>query len=165
MLDLAEQPPSTNPEHVDPTIASPRETIPQRADPTIVMRGHRRLRRMRYDPFLFDQIGWQGQPSVIRVRLWIPSVQISASSAGARSVGAIEWSYDEYASQGQANAPLDARNDAVKLSGPVLPGLVNAHSHAFQRAIAGLTECRRASAETSAWPRCANPSPIWPPPT
>ena len=45
----------------------------------------------------------------------------------------------------QANAPLDARNDAVKLSGPVLPGLVNAHSHAFQRAIAGLTECRRAS--------------------
>ena len=49
----------------------------------------------------------------------------------------------------QANAPLDARNDAVKLSGPVLPGLVNAHSHAFQRAIAGLTECRRASGNTT----------------
>ena len=30
--------------------------------------------------------------------------------------------------------------DAVRLSGPVLPGLVNAHSHAFQRGIAGLTE-------------------------
>jgi formimidoylglutamate deiminase len=42
----------------------------------------------------------------------------------------------------QANAPLDARLGAVRLGGPVLPGLVNAHSHAFQRAIAGLTECR-----------------------
>lgn len=29
---------------------------------------------------------------------------------------------------------------AERLSGPVLPGLVNGHSHAFQRAIAGLTE-------------------------
>jgi formimidoylglutamate deiminase len=31
---------------------------------------------------------------------------------------------------------------ATRLSGPVLPGVVNAHSHAFQRAIAGLTERR-----------------------
>jgi formimidoylglutamate deiminase len=30
---------------------------------------------------------------------------------------------------------------AEVLEGPVLPGLVDAHSHAFQRAIAGLTEC------------------------
>lgn len=30
--------------------------------------------------------------------------------------------------------------DAERLPGPVLPGLVNGHSHAFQRAIAGLTE-------------------------
>jgi len=30
--------------------------------------------------------------------------------------------------------------DAVRLAGPVLPGVVNAHSHAFQRAIAGMTE-------------------------
>ncbi|MGQ0710023.1 MAG: formimidoylglutamate deiminase [Rhodoferax sp.] len=29
---------------------------------------------------------------------------------------------------------------AQRLDGPVLPGVVNAHSHAFQRAIAGLTE-------------------------
>ena len=29
--------------------------------------------------------------------------------------------------------------DAQRLPGPVLPGLVNAHSHAFQRAFAGLT--------------------------
>jgi formimidoylglutamate deiminase len=33
------------------------------------------------------------------------------------------------------------RSGAEVLDGPVLPGLVNAHSHAFQRAIAGLTEC------------------------
>lgn len=30
--------------------------------------------------------------------------------------------------------------DAEQLAGPVLPGVANAHSHAFQRAIAGLTE-------------------------
>lgn len=30
--------------------------------------------------------------------------------------------------------------DAERLAGPVLPGIANAHSHAFQRAIAGLTE-------------------------
>ena len=32
------------------------------------------------------------------------------------------------------------RAGAERLPGPVLPGLVNGHSHAFQRAIAGLTE-------------------------
>ena len=37
-------------------------------------------------------------------------------------------------------APASSRGDARLLAGPVLPGLVNAHSHAFQRAIAGLTE-------------------------
>ncbi len=36
-------------------------------------------------------------------------------------------------------APAD-RAGASVLKGPVLPGLVNAHSHAFQRAMAGLTE-------------------------
>ena len=42
----------------------------------------------------------------------------------------------------QPDAPLAQRSGAALLSGPVLPGLVNAHSHAFQRAIAGLTERR-----------------------
>ena len=37
-------------------------------------------------------------------------------------------------------APLSA----MRLPGPVLPGLVNAHSHAFQRAFAGLAERREA---------------------
>ncbi len=40
----------------------------------------------------------------------------------------------------QANASVDQQRGAIRLSGPVLPGLVNAHSHAFQRAIAGMTE-------------------------
>lgn len=42
----------------------------------------------------------------------------------------------------QPEATLAERSSATPLSGPVLPGLVNAHSHAFQRAIAGLTERR-----------------------
>jgi formimidoylglutamate deiminase len=36
---------------------------------------------------------------------------------------------------------------AERLSGPVLPGLVNAHSHAFQRAFAGLAERRESEAD------------------
>ncbi|NRF72027.1 formimidoylglutamate deiminase [Aquincola sp. S2] len=40
--------------------------------------------------------------------------------------------------------------DATQLSGPVLPGLVNAHSHAFQRAFAGLAE-RRSGAHDDFW--------------
>jgi formimidoylglutamate deiminase len=44
----------------------------------------------------------------------------------------------------QVNTPLADRQGATVLDGPVLPGLVNAHSHAFQRAIAGLTERVRA---------------------
>ncbi len=42
----------------------------------------------------------------------------------------------------RTDVPASARQDAHVLGGPVLPGLVNAHSHAFQRAIAGLTEQR-----------------------
>ena len=39
---------------------------------------------------------------------------------------------------------------AQVLAGALLPGLVNAHSHAFQRAFAGLAECRE-SAEDDFW--------------
>lgn len=38
------------------------------------------------------------------------------------------------------DAPAADRAGAVVLDGPVLPGVVDAHSHAFQRAIAGQTE-------------------------
>lgn len=48
-------------------------------------------------------------------------------------------------------APGTPRPDGVAaLAGPVLPGLVNAHSHAFQRAFAGLAE-RRDSADDDFW--------------
>ena len=40
--------------------------------------------------------------------------------------------------------------DATVLPGPALPGLVNAHSHAFQRAFAGLAE-RRVGAHDDFW--------------
>ncbi|MBI5274881.1 MAG: formimidoylglutamate deiminase [Burkholderiales bacterium] len=42
------------------------------------------------------------------------------------------------------------RDGAQVLGGPVLPGLVDAHSHAFQRAIAGLAE-RSAEGEDDFW--------------
>jgi formimidoylglutamate deiminase len=45
-------------------------------------------------------------------------------------------------SQVQAGASAQQQTSAFRLNGSVLPGLVNAHSHAFQRAIAGLTERR-----------------------
>ncbi len=44
---------------------------------------------------------------------------------------------------GMATAP----QTATRLNGPVLPGLVNAHSHAFQRAFAGLSERRATDAD------------------
>lgn len=47
----------------------------------------------------------------------------------------------------EPNAVEEAQRGAVRLSGPVLPGLVNAHSHAFQRAIAGLTERSEGSSD------------------
>lgn len=40
----------------------------------------------------------------------------------------------------RTDCAADAAGDATLLTGPVLPGLVDAHSHAFQRAIVGLTE-------------------------
>jgi formimidoylglutamate deiminase len=43
-----------------------------------------------------------------------------------------------------------APGGAVRLAGPVLPGMANLHSHAFQRAMAGLTEVR-AAAQDDFW--------------
>ena len=40
----------------------------------------------------------------------------------------------------QSVTPGGRADGATVLEGPALPGIVNAHSHAFQRAIAGLTE-------------------------
>lgn len=52
----------------------------------------------------------------------------------------------EAVTPGVARAP----DGATALPGPVLPGLVNAHSHAFQRAFAGLAE-RRAQVHDDFW--------------
>ncbi|HET7365073.1 MAG TPA: formimidoylglutamate deiminase [Burkholderiales bacterium] len=41
--------------------------------------------------------------------------------------------------------PGAAAKGAERLAGPVLPGMANLHSHAFQRAMAGLTEVRAAA--------------------
>ncbi len=49
----------------------------------------------------------------------------------------------------QPNATPALQVGARHLDGPVLPGLVNAHSHAFQRAIVGLTERRSLGANAS----------------
>ena len=51
--------------------------------------------------------------------------------------------------QVQPHAGAQQREDATRLDAPVLPGLVNAHSHAFQRAIAGLTERSSSGAQAS----------------
>ncbi len=48
-------------------------------------------------------------------------------------------------------APADVQRTATRLAGPVIPGLVNAHSHAFQRAIAGLTERRGSTGSDDFW--------------
>jgi formimidoylglutamate deiminase len=55
------------------------------------------------------------------------------------------WAFDvrlDVAADGtwRAVTPRGSADGATVLPGPVLPGIVNAHSHAFQRAIAGLTE-------------------------
>ena len=58
---------------------------------------------------------------------WQQNVLLSANDSG-------EWIRVE------ADVEYATHPDAVRLKGAVIPGLVNAHSHAFQRAIAGLTE-------------------------
>jgi formimidoylglutamate deiminase len=42
----------------------------------------------------------------------------------------------------------DVPPDAIRASGPVIPGMPNLHSHAFQRAMAGLTEYRANPADS-----------------
>ena len=40
------------------------------------------------------------------------------------------------------NASAEQQRGTIRLGGPVLPGMVNAHSHAFQRSMVGLTQRR-----------------------
>src|SRR5262249_27968807 len=55
---------------------------------------------------------------------WTENVRLTIDAAG--NITAVE--------------PGTAASDAERLAGPVLPGMPNLHSHAFQRAMAGLTE-------------------------
>ena len=57
---------------------------------------------------------------------------------------------DSQGNWSEVSAGAPAPVDAEKLSGPVLPALVNAHSHAFQRAFVGLAE-RRDSGHDDFW--------------
>ena len=82
-------------------------------------------------------------------RLWAPRAWLVRDGVGAwRERVALEanahgrWFRVE---DGVAPAP-----DAMRLDGPALPGLVDAHSHAFQRAFAGLAETRD-NAEDDFW--------------
>ena len=65
---------------------------------------------------------------------WQRAVRLTVDSSG-------HWSAIE------AGAP---REGATVLAGPVIPSLVDAHSHAFQRAFAGLAE-RRAAEQDDFW--------------
>ena len=47
-----------------------------------------------------------------------------------------------------AVSPDASATGAARLAGPVLPGICNLHCHAFQRAMAGLTERRSATADS-----------------
>jgi formimidoylglutamate deiminase len=82
--------------------------------------------------------------------LWAPSAWLPAQpNADTDRFGGNAWAHgvclevDSHGhwksiSSGVHTPPAQAK----VLQGPVLPGIVNAHSHAFQRAFAGLSECR-----------------------
>ncbi|MEY2952730.1 MAG: hypothetical protein RLZZ401_817 [Pseudomonadota bacterium] len=85
--------------------------------------------------------------SAVPTLLWAPQAWVAG-----------QWLPDvllEVSAQGQwlrvapyTSAPPQAQ--VLVLAGPVLPGLVNAHSHAFQRGFAGLAE-RRSGAQDNFW--------------
>jgi len=65
----------------------------------------------------------------------------------ARNV-ALNWNADGILTEVRPDARPDASTEAA--AGPVLPGMPNLHSHAFQRAMAGLAE-RHAGEENDFW--------------
>ena len=79
-------------------------------------------------------------------RLWAPRAWIGGRWENAVLLGIDPSGHWTQVQPGVAVPPPDAR----ELPGPVLPGLVDAHSHAFQRAFAGLSE-RRASDTDDFW--------------
>ncbi len=59
--------------------------------------------------------------------------------------------WDESGALVQVDAGVAEPPGAERAAGPLLPGLPNLHSHAFQRAFAGLTEYRGGAAADSFW--------------
>ncbi len=77
--------------------------------------------------------------------LWAPQAWVAGRWAGSvllRSGADGCWA--------EVRTGVAAPPEALRLDAPVLPGLVDAHSHAFQRAFAGLAE-RRESAADDFW--------------
>ena len=76
-------------------------------------------------------------------RFWAPQAWIAGAWHAGVCLEADATGHWHQVQRGVAQAPADA----TVLPGPVLPGLVNAHSHAFQRAFAGLAERRTTEAD------------------
>jgi formimidoylglutamate deiminase len=87
------------------------------------------------DPHARDPGGRYWAPAAWIAGRWVDAVTLEVGADG-------RWSRVEPGSA--------AADDAEVLAGPVLPGLVDAHSHAFQRAFAGLAE-RRDTAHDDFW--------------
>lgn len=58
---------------------------------------------------------------------------------------------DDTGSITSVKANIKPSHGAVRLAGPVLPGMANLHSHAFQRAMAGLAERAGTGSQDSFW--------------
>ena len=69
--------------------------------------------------------------------LWAPQAWL-----GGRWHAAVLLRADEHGRWAEVSTGVAPPPQATQLAGPVLPGLVNAHSHAFQRAFVGLAERR-----------------------
>jgi len=76
-------------------------------------------------------------------RLWAPRAWIDSCWQEGALLGIDSQGHWSQVQTGVAAPPPHTR----VLPGPVLPGLVNAHSHAFQRAFAGLSERRDSDAD------------------
>ena len=84
--------------------------------------------------------------------LWAPQAWLARQdgAAGGRWAESVLLRVDAEGRWAELREQCPAPAGATRLPGPVLPGLVDAHSHAFQRAFAGLAE-RRQSAQDDFW--------------
>lgn len=74
--------------------------------------------------------------------LWAPQAWINGAWASN-----VLLNIDDQGLWSSITTDTPAPAHAQVLNAPMLPGIVNAHSHAFQRAFAGMAECREADAD------------------